>query len=122
MTSTVEAIKKRLMRDGCFVRRYDEYEAEDSFPPGEDVFLPCSFWLVDNFVLQGRYDEGRGLFEQLLDVRNDVGLLKQFDVDSKRLLGNFPQALSHLSLVNTAYNLHEMHGPARRRQKHEREY
>jgi GH15 family glucan-1,4-alpha-glucosidase len=123
MMSTVEAIEKRLMRDGCFVRRYDEYEAEDGFPPGEDVFLPCSFWLVDNFVLQGRYDEGRGLFEQLLDVRNDVGLLtEQFDVDSKRLLGNFPQALSHLSLVNTAYNLHEMHGPARQRQKHEREY
>jgi GH15 family glucan-1,4-alpha-glucosidase len=85
-------------------------------------FSPCSFWLVDNLVLQGKHDEGRSIFERLLDIRNDVGLLsEQFDVNVKRLLGNFPQALSHLSLVNTAYSLHELHGPARQRAKHERE-
>jgi GH15 family glucan-1,4-alpha-glucosidase len=123
MISTVEAIRKSLTRDGCFVRRYGEHEADKGVPPGEDAFLPCSFWLVDNLILQGKHAEGRGIFERLLDIRNDVGLLaEQFDANAKRLLGNFPQALSHLSMVNSAYNLQEMHGPARQRPKHEREY
>jgi GH15 family glucan-1,4-alpha-glucosidase len=121
MISTVEAVRKRLMRDGCFVRRYEQNQPEDTLPPGEGAFLACSFWLVDNLVLQGKHDEGRRIFERLLEIRNDVGLLaEQFDVDAERLLGNFPQALSHLSLVNTAYNLHEVRGPARQRAEHGR--
>jgi len=113
---------KHLMRAGHFIRRYDEHEAENGLPPGEGVFLACSFWLADNLVLQGRHVEARRIFERLLDVRNDVGLLaEQFDVNAKRFLGNFPQALSHLSLVNSAYNLHGVRGPAHQRAKHRRE-
>lgn len=121
MIRTVELIGKRLMYDG-FVLRYDTGAAEDGLPPGEGVFLACSFWFVDNLVLQGRYEEAHRMFERLLSLRNDVGLLaEEFDVGSGSFVGNFPQALSHLSLVNTAYNLHEAEGPARDRSKHRRE-
>ncbi|WP_137388549.1 glycoside hydrolase family 15 protein [Rhodoligotrophos defluvii] len=120
MVATVEAIGKRLVRDG-FVHRYDTREAEDGLPPGEGVFLACTFWYIDNLVLQGRYDEGSRMFEKLLGIRNDVGLLsEQYDVDERTLLGNFPQALSHLALIDTAYNLHAAQGPARERAKHRR--
>ncbi|MCT7376272.1 glycoside hydrolase family 15 protein [Chelativorans salis] len=120
MISTVDAIGKRLMRDG-FVHRYDSHETEDGLPPGEGVFLACTFWYIDNLILQGRHDEGIRMFEDLLAIRSDVGLLsEQYDVVNGNLLGNFPQALSHLALIDTAYNLSAAQGPARQRSKHRR--
>jgi len=102
---TLAAIEKTLLRDG-FVLRYDTGVTEDGLPPGEGAFLACSFWLVDNYVLQGRYGEARALFERLLALRNDVGLLaEEYDPAAKRHLGNFPQAFSHLALINSARNL-----------------
>ena len=102
---TLAAIEKGLVRDG-FVLRYDTGVTEDGLPPGEGAFLACSFWLVDNYVLQERYDEARELFERLLSLRNDVGLLaEEYDPRGKRMLGNFPQAFSHLSLINSARNM-----------------
>jgi GH15 family glucan-1,4-alpha-glucosidase len=97
------------------VLRYRTHENVDGLPPGEGVFLACSFWLVDNLVLQGRRAEARALFERLLDLRNDVGLLaEEYDPRAQRQLGNFPQAFSHLALINSALNL-ENHGPAYKR-------
>jgi GH15 family glucan-1,4-alpha-glucosidase len=88
----------------------------DGLPPGEAAFLPCSFWLADNLALQGRYDEARALFERLLSVRNDVGLLaEEYDPSLRRMLGNFPQAMSHMALINTAANLTKAQGPAKDR-------
>jgi GH15 family glucan-1,4-alpha-glucosidase len=82
-------------------------------PPGEGSFLLCTFWLADNLTLQGRYDEARRIFEGLLELRNDVGLLsEQYDPDARRMLGNFPQAFSHVGLINTARNLTRHGGPA----------
>jgi GH15 family glucan-1,4-alpha-glucosidase len=102
---TVEAIEKHLMKDG-FVGRYSQDPAVDGLPHGEGTFLPCSFWLADNYVLQGRHDEAVRMFERLLEVRNDVGLLsEEYDPIAKRQVGNFPQAFSHVGLVNTAFNL-----------------
>jgi GH15 family glucan-1,4-alpha-glucosidase len=102
---TLAAIERHLTRDG-FVLRYDSGVTEDGLPPGEGAFLACSFWLADNYVLQGRDDEARALFERLVSLRNDVGLLaEEYDPADKRQLGNFPQALSHLALINTARNL-----------------
>jgi GH15 family glucan-1,4-alpha-glucosidase len=116
MIGTVAAIKTHLMQEDCFVRRYGSREAENGLPTGEGVFLACSFWYADNLILQGKTDEGRCVFERLLDIRNETGLLpEQFDPHARRFLGNFPQALTHLSLVNTAYNLHKDDGPARQR-------
>jgi GH15 family glucan-1,4-alpha-glucosidase len=110
---TLAAIEKELLRDG-FVLRYDSGITEDGLPPGEGAFLACSFWLVDNYVLQERYDEARELFERLLSLRNDVGLLaEEYDPVAKRLLGNFPQAFSHLSLINSARNLMMTDGKVR---------
>jgi GH15 family glucan-1,4-alpha-glucosidase len=102
---TVKAIEKHLL-DGSFVARYSCDPAVDGLPRGEGQFLACSFWLADNYVLQGRNEDALQLFEQLLNIRNDVGLLsEEYDPVAKRLLGNFPQAFSHVGLVNTAYNL-----------------
>ncbi len=102
---TVREIERRLMKDGL-VLRYDTEGSEDGLPPGEGAFLACSFWLVDNMVLQGRATEARRLFERLLDLRNDVGLLaEEYDPRSQRHLGNFPQAFSHLALADSARNL-----------------
>ena len=102
---TLHAIEQHLMQDG-FVLRYRSSEAIDGLPPGEGVFLACSFWLADNYVLQGRLDDARQLFVRLLALRNDVGLLaEEYDPVARRQLGNFPQAFSHLALVNTARNL-----------------
>ena len=100
--STVEAIQRELVYDGL-VMRYLTHEVADGLPPGEGVFLPCSFWLADVLALQGKVEAARELFERLLDLRNDVGLLaEEFDPISGRQLGNFPQAFTHLALVNTA--------------------
>jgi GH15 family glucan-1,4-alpha-glucosidase len=88
------------------VLRYRTEEAVDGLPPGEGVFLPCSFWLVDCLELLGRSDEARALFERLIGLANDVGLLsEEYDPAAGRLLGNFPQAFTHLALVNSAFNV-----------------
>ena len=115
--ATVEAIERDLCRDG-FVLRYRTNESRhvDGLPAGEGAFLACTFWLADNYWLLGREDEARRLFERLLTVCNDVGLLsEQYDPREGRLLGNFPQAFSHVSLVNTASNLSRGVGPAEHR-------
>ena len=84
-----------------------------ALPPGEGAFLLCTFWLADNLALQGRDEEAGAIFERLLALRNDVGLLsEQYDPDARRLVGNFPQAFSHVGLINTARNLTERGGPA----------
>jgi GH15 family glucan-1,4-alpha-glucosidase len=112
---TLEAIERRLIRDGLVIR-YETETRTDGLPPGEGAFLACSFWLADAYVLQQRYEEARSLFERLLALRNDVGLLaEQYDPAAKRQLGNFPQALSHLALINTAHNLTSAAGPAHQR-------
>ncbi len=102
---TVRAIEANLIEDG-FVGRYTQDPAVDGLPHGEGTFLPCSFWLADNYELQGRHDDAVRMFERLLAIRNDVGLLsEEYDPVAKRQLGNFPQAFSHVGLVNTAFNL-----------------
>ena len=117
MLGTVEAIRKHLMSDGL-VARYQTSPDLDRLPPGEGAFLACTFWLADNLALQGRRAEARALFERLLDVRNDVGLLsEQYDPDARRLVGNFPQAFSHVGLINTACNLSRPGGPAEHRKE-----
>jgi len=116
MIGTVAAIQARLSRDG-FVERYPTSTDVDGLPPGEGAFLLCSFWLADNLALQGRIGEARKLFERLLSLRNDVGLLaEEYDVRAGRLVGNFPQAFSHVGLINTARNLDHAGGPAEDRQ------
>jgi GH15 family glucan-1,4-alpha-glucosidase len=105
VVGTVAAIERELIRDGLVIR-YDTGEAKDGLPPGEGAFLACSFWLVGNYVLQGRRDKAQALFDRLLTLRNDVGLLaEEYDPVAKRQLGNFPQAFSHLSLINAARRL-----------------
>jgi GH15 family glucan-1,4-alpha-glucosidase len=114
---TMEAVRRELTDDHGFVSRYRTATGVDGLPGGENVFLACSFWLVDNLAVTGRIDEAAELFERLLGLRNDVGLLsEEYDVGNRRLVGNFPQAFSHVGLVNSAYNLaHPHHGPAKRR-------
>jgi len=105
VVGTIKAIETNLMENG-FVGRYTQDPAVDGLPHGEGEFLPCSFWLADNYELQGRHEDAVRLFERLLDIRNDVGLLsEEYDSVMKRQLGNFPQAFSHVGLVNTAFNL-----------------
>ncbi|MDY1546883.1 glycoside hydrolase family 15 protein [Luteibacter sahnii] len=105
VVATVRAVESDLLVDG-FVLRYDTRSGVDGLSPGEGQFLPCSFWLVENYVLLGRIDEARALFERLISLTNDLGLLaEEYDPRSKRLLGNFPQAFSHVALVNAAYSL-----------------
>jgi GH15 family glucan-1,4-alpha-glucosidase len=104
---TVSAIERELMVDG-FVMRYRTSTEVDGLPPGEGLFLPCSFWLADNYTLQNRHAEARALFERLLSLRNDVGLLaEEYDPRLRRQVGNFPQAFSHVALIRTALNLHD---------------
>ena len=111
---TVEAIEHELLVDGL-VLRYRTRTDLDGLPPGEGAFLPCSFWLADIYTLQKRDAEARALFERLLSLSNDVGLLaEEYDPQAKRLVGNFPQAFSHLALIGTALNLHDV-GPAQQR-------
>jgi GH15 family glucan-1,4-alpha-glucosidase len=113
VVGTLEAIQRDLSVDG-FIKRYStEAEEVDGLPAGEGVFLPCTFWLIDNLVMMGRYEEARAIFERLLNLRNDVGLLaEEYDPHSRRQLGNFPQAFSHVFLINTAQNLNSSGGPA----------
>jgi GH15 family glucan-1,4-alpha-glucosidase len=112
---TVAAIERELLVDGL-VLRYRTKTGVDGLPPGEGAFLPCSFWLADNYALQKRDIEAHALFERLLSLSNDVGLLaEEYDPQAKRLVGNFPQAFSHLALIGTALSLSDG-GPVRRAQ------
>jgi GH15 family glucan-1,4-alpha-glucosidase len=109
---TVAAIERRLVHDG-FVYRYEHDRAVDGLPEGEGVFLPCTFWLADTYALMGRRDDALAILERMLSIRNDVGLLsEEYDPVARRLLGNFPQAFTHVGLVNTAVNLSRRPGPA----------
>jgi GH15 family glucan-1,4-alpha-glucosidase len=112
---TVLSVERHLVIDG-FVRRYIPQPEVDGLPAGEGAFLACSFWLVDALVLLGRYEEARARFDRLVSLANDVGLLaEEYDPTAGRMLGNFPQALSHVALVNSALNLSRVDGPARHR-------
>ncbi len=118
VVSTVRAIEQELIYRGL-VLRYPTETGVDGLPPGEGAFLPCTFWLADNLALAGRQQEARELFMRLLDLRNDVGLLsEEYDPVLRRQLGNFPQAFTHVSLVNTAHNLIQVAGPAAHRSEH----
>jgi GH15 family glucan-1,4-alpha-glucosidase len=113
---TLRAIEDKLLIDGEFVLRYETDNPADGLPAGEGAFLACSFWLVDNYILQGRYVEARQLFDRLLSRCNDVGLLsEEVDPMTGRMLGNFPQAFSHVGLINSALNLCRQRGPAEAR-------
>ena len=121
MEQTIAAIEQRLLRDG-FVMRYDTAVDADGLPPGEGAFLACSFWLVDVYVLQGRMADAERLFRRLIAVRNDLGLLsEEYDPHLKRQIGNFPQAFSHMALVNAAYNLTRLEKPVEQRAQQEYE-
>jgi GH15 family glucan-1,4-alpha-glucosidase len=114
--ATLRAVEQRLLIGSEFVLRYEPENPHDGLPAGEGAFLACSFWLVDNYILQGRRSEARRLFERLLSRCNDVGLLaEEFDTVSSRMLGNFPQAFSHVGLINCALNLTRPEGPAEER-------
>jgi GH15 family glucan-1,4-alpha-glucosidase len=112
---TVKAVETMLMRDG-FLLRYNTDHVDDGLPPGEGAFLVCTFWLADVYVLQGREEDARRLYERLVGLCNDVGLLsEEYDPIAERMLGNFPQAFSHIGLINTALNLARRTGPAEER-------
>jgi GH15 family glucan-1,4-alpha-glucosidase len=114
---TIKAIEERLLRDD-FVLRYHTGETEDGLPPGEGAFLACSFWLANAYAMTGRHAEAVRLFERLLALSNDVGLLaEEYDPAAKRLVGNFPQGFSHLSMIVTAFNLVHSEKPAEQRSK-----
>jgi GH15 family glucan-1,4-alpha-glucosidase len=116
--ATVRAVEQELLQDG-FLRRYDTGKADDGLPPGEGAFLACSFWLADAYELCGRHDEARALFDRLLGIRNDLGLLaEEYDTVARRQVGNFPQAFSHVALINTALNLTRAEKPAEQRAEH----
>jgi GH15 family glucan-1,4-alpha-glucosidase len=118
IVSTISAIERRLLVNGL-VLRYDSATAADGLPAGEGVFLACSFWLADAYLMLGRRDDAVRLFNYLLSLRNDVGLLsEEYEPRSRRLVGNFPQAFSHLALVNTASNLAHYRKPAEQRAEH----
>lgn len=112
---TIAAVEQHLLREGL-VMRYHTHGTEDGLPPGEGAFLACSFWLADAYAMCGRTAEAIALFERLLGLANDVGLLaEEYDIGARRLAGNFPQAFSHLSLVGTAFNLFHSAKPAEQR-------
>jgi len=112
----VEAIERTLLKDG-FVLRYNTSSRVDGLAGDEEgAFLPCSFWLVDNLALMGRDAEANAMFERLVGLCNDVGLLsEEYDVRRKRQVGNFPQAFTHVALINSAHNLGRPVGPAQHR-------
>ena len=119
MRATIAAVGGELVEDGL-VRRYPARPEVDGLPRGEALFLPCSFWLADCYAQLGRRDEALALFERLLALRNDVGLLsEEWDPRARRLVGNFPQAFTHVALVNTARNLAGAGGPAEHRPREE---
>jgi GH15 family glucan-1,4-alpha-glucosidase len=116
MSGTIRAIEQNLLIKDEFVLRYESEHGIDGLPAGEGAFVACSFWLVDNYVLQGRYEEAQKLFERLLSRCNDVGLLaEEFDPITGRMLGNFPQAYCHVGIINSALNLTRQRGPAQKR-------
>jgi GH15 family glucan-1,4-alpha-glucosidase len=117
VAGTLAAIERELLHDG-FVQRYHTHSGVDGLPPGEGTFLPCTFWLVDNYVLLGRQEEAEKVFQRLLGLCNDVGLIaEEYDPKAGRLVGNFPQAFTHVGLVNSAMNLTRVaHCPALHRQ------
>jgi GH15 family glucan-1,4-alpha-glucosidase len=115
IVGTVQAVEKALLVDG-FLLRYDTGRADDGLPAGEGAFLACSFWLVDAYMMCGQRDKAEQLFDRLLKLRNDVGLLsEEYDPRSRRLIGNFPQAFSHIGLINSAANLTRGEKPAEQR-------
>ena len=119
VVGTVAAIERELLVDG-FVQRYTQDEASrtDGLPPGEGAFIACTFWLADNYSLMGRHEEAVEVFERLLALSNDVGLLaEEYDPEARRLVGNFPQAFSHVPLINTARNLSLAGGPCHPRKR-----
>jgi GH15 family glucan-1,4-alpha-glucosidase len=112
---TIEHIERELVVDG-HVLRYKTEETQDGLPPGEGAFLACSFWLADAYVMLGRMDDARALFERLVGLCNDLGLLsEEYDPIAQRMLGNFPQAFSHVGLINTAHNLSRVSKPVDQR-------
>jgi GH15 family glucan-1,4-alpha-glucosidase len=116
MRGTLAAIERDLLVDG-FVQRYRTEAGHDGLPAGEGVFLACSFWLADNYKLVGRHADAEALFDRLVGLCNDVGLLsEEYDPSTKRLVGNFPQAFSHIALIGTALHLDE-DGPVTQRQE-----
>jgi GH15 family glucan-1,4-alpha-glucosidase len=118
---TLRAVERRLLVDGL-VMRYDTAGSPDGLPAGEGAFLACSFWLVDAYVVQHRWDDARVLFRRLLDLRNDVGLLsEEYDPSTRRLVGNFPQAFTHVALINSAFNLTRLEEAEERRAEPVRE-
>ncbi|HEX3463181.1 MAG TPA: glycoside hydrolase family 15 protein [Candidatus Elarobacter sp.] len=120
VAGTVRAIERELLVDGFVMRYTHDSKETDGLPPGEGAFYACGFWLVDNYVLQGRRDDARKLFERLIGTANDVGLLsEEYDVHAKRLVGNFPQAFSHVGLINAAYNIGGEAKPAEQRRGEE---
>jgi GH15 family glucan-1,4-alpha-glucosidase len=117
---TIAAIERNLMHDG-FVLRYSHADVDDGLEGTEGAFLACSFWLADAYAMTGRLEEASALFERLLGVRNDLGLLaEEYDPSARRHLGNFPQGFSHIGLVNTAFNLVTAHGPAEQRSERDK--
>jgi len=118
---TVEAIERELLPAGL-VLRYDTSKVQDGLPSGEGVFLACSFWMVGSLKAIGRVDDARVLFERLLTLRNDLGLLsEEYDVERRRLVGNFPQAFSHIALINAAFDLEDGAGVRKRAHRHSHE-
>ncbi|HZD86579.1 MAG TPA: glycoside hydrolase family 15 protein [Gaiellaceae bacterium] len=106
ISGTVAAVERELLQDGFLLRYRTHERGVDGLPPGEGVFLPCSFWLADCYELLGRHDDAHALFERLAGLANDLGLLsEEYDPKAGRLLGNFPQAFTHLALVNSAFNV-----------------
>jgi GH15 family glucan-1,4-alpha-glucosidase len=102
VVGTIKAVQRELLHDG-FVLRYPTDQADDGLPPGEGAFLPCSFWLADALAMAGRRDQARALFDRLAGLANDVGLLsEEYDPGTGRLVGNFPQAFTHVALVTSA--------------------
>ena len=114
MRSTVAAMEKDLLRDG-FVLRYDTRHGTDGLPGSEGAFLACTFWLADNYAFSGRIKDAENLFERLLSLRNHLGLLsEEYDWKLRRQIGNFPQAFSHLALIQTAFNIENMYSKGQR--------
>jgi GH15 family glucan-1,4-alpha-glucosidase len=116
VVSTVRAVERELLRDG-FLLRYSPTSSDvDGLPPGEGAFLACNFWLADAYCVSGRRDDAQATFERLIGIANDLGLLaEEYSVAQQRMVGNFPQAFSHVGLVNTAFNLHAAEKPAEQR-------
>jgi GH15 family glucan-1,4-alpha-glucosidase len=115
VVSTVSAIERELISNG-FVHRYRADQVDDGVGGAEGAFIACSFWLCDAYVMLGRFDEAEELFDRLLAIRNDLGLLaEEYDPVRRRLTGNFPQGFSHIGLINTAFNLIAARGPAHQR-------